>query len=72
MRDYELCPTYKIIIRYWDGKWKTFSDVYNGYELQEAIQKCKYENTQEFEYMKGYIYEIYRETETTWEYVEEW
>lgn len=72
MRDYDLCPTYMIRVRYWDGKWKHFTDTYSGYTLKEAIERCKYENAQEFDYKKGYIVEIFKETETTWEEIQYW
>lgn len=69
MRDYNLCPTYLIIVKYYDGKWKTISDKYDGYDLDEAIERCKQEFDYEFTYQWGRIDMIYKETENYWDEV---
>lgn len=66
MRDYTLCPTYLIIIKYYDGKWKTASDQYSGYDLDDAIEGCKQEFDYEFTHKWGRIDMIYRETDDCW------
>ena len=71
MRDYTLCPTYLIIIKYYsDGKWKTITDKYDGYDLDEAIEQCKQEFDYEFTYKWGRIDRIYQEKNSYWDEID--
>jgi hypothetical protein len=73
MRDFYLCKTYAFLIRYKeDGKWLTFKDFCSGCDLKDAITKIEKYNNEEFEHKQAYIDQIWRETETTWESVNEW
>lgn len=70
--NFELCPVFKIVIAYYDGKWKRASDIYDGYDLEDAIEYCQRNFTYEFEHKNARIEAIYRERNRHWEEVEEW
>lgn len=52
---------YKIVIRYWDWKWKRITERFEGYSLDEAIELVHREHKELFEKKNGYIADIFVE-----------
>lgn len=64
--------TYRILIRYRQpdninsGRWLSYIDYQTAYTVEQAIEWCKQDNSEEFNHMNARIDTIWRETETDW------